>query len=327
MFNIRTDLAIEAREIYRETAVKKEEEAPGIICETDGDDDIVITRVQITSEEGERALGKKMGRYITLEIPRLKQNDPELQIKATEALCHELRRMIGEDEDRITLVAGLGNSKITPDSLGPKVISSLMVTRHLFSNLPEGVGEGLSPVCALAPGVLGLTGIETGEIIRGVAERVSPQLVIAVDSLASRRMDRVSTTIQIADTGISPGSGVGNRRQTLDEESLGVPVIAVGVPMVVDAATIANDSIDQVIDALIEQTDKDKDFYKLLKGIDKDQKHRLISEVLPESVGSMMVTPKEVDFIADRVSKILANGINLCLHRDLTQEEINAFVS
>lgn len=324
MYSVRTDLAIEAREIYREGA-QIEDEVPGVEAQEEGDDEMRVTRVKISSPEGEKAMNKKMGSYITIEIPSLKENNPEIVEKATHLLKQELSMLLGGRENKTALIAGLGNSKITPDSIGPKVVSSLVVTRHLFSNMPEEFCAGLAPVCAIAPGVLGVTGIETGEIIRAVAQNVKPDFIIAVDALASRRMDRVSTTIQIADTGISPGSGVGNKRQELSEETLGVPVIAIGVPMVVDAATIANDTIDCVIDALIELSDTDKEFYKILKDIDREQKHTLIQSVLSDS--PLMVTPKEIDAISERVSKILANGINLALHKDITMEEINGFVS
>jgi len=230
--NVRTDLALESAELYWETA---EEAIGGVEWEEGGDSEIRITRVSIQSEEGERALGKKQGNYITIEMPSLMESDPSVQKRASRYLSEELSAMAGQS--RLTLVAGLGNSEITPDSLGPKVIPRLVVTRHLFTNFPEAV-EHLAPVCALAPGVLGVTGIETGEIIKGVAERVKPDLVIVVDALASRKTERVSTTIQIADTGISPGSGVGNKRKAINKETVGVPVIAIGVPMVVDAALL-----------------------------------------------------------------------------------------
>jgi spore protease len=326
MYSVRTDLAIEAREIYKQE-FKDTEEVPGIECDSDEADGIKITRVKITTEEGEKALSKKRGSYITIEIPDLAQNDAELFEKAAHVLSNELIKLVGDDENKVTLVAGLGNREITPDSLGPRVVSSLVVTRHLFHNLPESITEGMGSVCAMAPSVLGLTGIETGEILRGVSKRVDPDLIIAVDALAARDIGRVCTTIQIADTGISPGSGVGNRRQELNKESMGIPVIAIGVPMVVDAATIANDSIDKVIDALIENTEEGKEFYQILKNIDKDEKYKLISEVMPPKTGGLIVTPKDIDYIAERVSKIVANGINFSLHKNITAEEIASYVS
>lgn len=318
--NVRTDLAIESAELYWEAA--EAQEIPGVKCEEGGDGEIKITRVDIINEEGEQAIGKKRGRYVTIEMPSLLESDPSVQQKASQLLSQELSAMMGST--KLTLVAGLGNSEITPDSLGPKVIPRLVVTRHLFSHLPQAV-EHLAPVCALAPGVLGITGIETGEIIKGVAERVGPDLVIVVDALASRKTERVSTTIQIADTGISPGSGVGNKRKAINQETVGVPVIAIGVPMVVDAATIANDTIDLVIDALAR--DAKGDFYDMLQSLDRDEKHALIRESLPKEMGGMMVTPKDVDALSEKIAHVVANGINLALHKGITEAEIAAFVS
>lgn len=316
----RTDLALEGAEFYWETG--NEKEIPGVKCEEDGDDEVRITRVDILDEKGEETIGKKKGRYITIEMPSLLESEPSVMQKASRFLAEELSKII--NLPRLTLVAGLGNSEITPDSLGPKVIPRLVVTRHLFSNMPEAV-EHLAPVCALAPGVLGITGIETGEIIKGVCQRVQPDLVIVVDALASRKTERVSTTIQIADTGISPGSGVGNKRKSIDKETIGVPVIAIGVPMVVDAATIANDTIDLVIDTLAKEAEGD--FYDMLQNLDREEKHALIRQSLPKEMGNMIVTPKDVDALSEKIAHVVANGINLALHPSITEEEIKAFVS
>ena len=310
MYNIRTDLAIEARDIYQESS--RLDEIPGIESEDEELDGINITRVRVTSEEGEKAIGKRKGTYITLESSALRENNPEEAEKITNALTNELKKLLGDCENKSVLVAGLGNSRITPDSIGPKTVSNLVVTRHLFSAMPSEFCDGLSHVCAIAPGVLGVTGIETGEIIKGVTDRVQPDFIIAVDALASRKMDRVSTTVQISDTGISPGSGVGNRRKALDIDTLGVPVIAIGVPMVVDAATIAIDTLDALAGAVNGD-------------ISDNQKESLIRSVISDT--QTMVTPKEIDLIAERISKILANGINFALHKELTAEEISVFVN
>lgn len=309
MYNIRTDLAIEARDIYKESS--KLDDIPGIESEEEDRGNISITRVRVVNEEGEQAIGKKVGMYITIETPALRKNNPEESEKITNILKDELQKILGDCENKNVLVAGLGNSRITPDSIGPKTVSNLVVTRHLFSAMPQEFCEGLSHVCAIAPGVLGVTGIETGEIIRGVTERVRPDVIIAVDALASRKMDRVSTTIQIADTGISPGSGVGNKRKALDKDTLGIPVIAIGVPMVVDAATIAIDTLDAFIGAMNNSAILD------------NQKESLIRSVVSDT--QTMVTPKDIDSIAERISKILANGINFALHKGLTSEEISVF--
>ena len=170
-----------------------------------------------------------------------------------------------------------------------------MVTRHLLEYLPDQVDEGVRPVCAVAPGVLGITGIETGEIVKGIVDRIRPDYVIAIDALAARKLERVNTTIQIADTGIAPGSGVGNKRMELSEDTLGVPVLAIGIPTVVDAATMANDTIDMVLDSLIEQAQQGTDFYNMMKNIDRNEKYSLIREVLEPYAGNLIVTPKEID--------------------------------
>ena len=224
------------------------------------------------------------------------------------------------------LVIGLGNWNVSPDSLGPKVVSKLMVTRHLLQYVPEEVEHGVRPVCAISPGVLGITGIETGEIIRGIVDRLRPDCIIAIDALASRKLDRVNTTIQIADTGVSPGSGVGNKRMDISRETLGVPVIAIGVPTVVDAATIANDTIDKVIDAFIHKSGEEKQFYTMLKNIDRDEKYQMIQEVLDPYTGNLVVTPKETDEVVERIAKVIANGLNISLHQGITLNDVGRYI-
>ena len=316
--NVRTDLALENAELYWETG--EDHEIPGVSFTEEKMGEVRITRVEVLDEEGEGAVGKPKGNYITIEIPSLLESDSEMFLKAAKCLSRELLKLI--KRPKLCLVAGLGNSEITPDSLGPKVIPRLVVTRHLYSNMPEEV-KNLSPVCALAPGVLGVTGIETGEIIKGVCDRIKPDLVIVVDALASRKTERVSTTIQIADTGISPGSGVGNKRKAVSLETIGVPVIAVGVPMVVDAATIANDTIDLVIDTLIKEAEGE--FYTMLQSLDREEKHTLIRSALPERMGGMMVTPKDIDALSDKIAHVISMGLNFALHPDITEAEITAF--
>ena len=207
--------------------------------------------MKIVDERGEKIIGKPIGTYITIESPELIHFDEDTEEKTSRLFSEELSYLINPDSNKTILVVGLGNWNVTPDALGPKVVSKLMITRHLKELMPEQVEEGVSTVCALSPGVLGITGIETGEIILGVASQIKPDVIIAIDALASRKMERVSTTIQLSNTGISPGSGVGNKRMGLNEKLLGVPVIAVGVPTVVDAATMANDTIDLVIDKIL----------------------------------------------------------------------------
>lgn len=328
--SIRTDLVMEAHELLKENEFRQGpsgmREPPGVDVEHDGNDNIKVTRVKVTSPAGEASIGKPMGNYVTLEIPGLKENDQVLYEQTCRALASELIRVLDLDEKTVILVVGLGNWNVTPDSLGPKVVSGLMVTRHLLEYVPEQVDKGVRPVCAIAPGVLGITGIETGEIVRGIIDRVKPNIVLAVDALASRKTERVNTTIQIADTGISPGSGVGNKRMELSKKTLGVPVIAIGVPTVVDAATMASDTIDLVIDSLIKESREDAHFYNILKNIDREQKYHLIREALWPYVGDLIVTPKEIDDTVDRISKVIANGLNIALHQGITLNDVNRYV-
>jgi len=328
--NVRTDLTLEAHELLREKAVREQESQqniPGIEVENSGDERIKITRVRVTSPEGEKAIGKPMGNYITLEIPGLRENDQELYEDTCKALAKELTGILKLEEKTLTLVVGLGNWNVTPDALGPKVVSSMMVTRHLLEYLPDQVDEGVRPVCAVAPGVLGITGIETGEIIKGIVDRVRPDYIIAIDALASRKIERVNTTIQIADTGIAPGSGVGNKRMELSKDTLGIPVIAIGVPTVVEAATMANDTIDLVLDSMIEQAPQGTEFYNMMKSIDREEKYQMIKEVLEPYVGNLIVTPKEVDDAVRRISKVIANGLNIALHQGITLDDVNRYVN
>lgn len=322
MRNIRTDLAIEARELFKDS----NHEIPGVEVETEKSEDISVTRVKIVEEVGARIMGKAKGNYITLEVPRLRENDKDLQEDVSRAIAAEMIRLVTLDDDSVILVVGLGNWNVTPDALGPRVIEHLLVTRHIKEYVPEQIDEGVRSVCAIAPGVLGVTGIETSEIIKGIVEKVQPNLVIAIDALASRKMERVSTTVQIADTGINPGSGVGNNRKELSQESLGVPVIAIGVPTVVDAATMANDTIDLVIDSLIENAGKDSPFYNLLKNMNRDDKSKLIDELLAPFIGNLMVTPKEVDRLIEDISAVIANGLNVALHPGIEMDDIDRFI-
>jgi spore protease len=288
---------------------------------------MTISRVRIKDEEGSKAMGKPIGYYVTLEVPRLKEKDPALTEEVSKNMADELERMVEIPIEATILVIGLGNWNVTPDSLGPKVIEKLIVTRHLIEYMPGkfNTKKGIRPVCALAPGVLGITGIETGDIIRGLVEKVKPDFIIAIDALASRSMERISTTIQIADTGIYPGSGVGNKRMGITRQNMGVPVVAIGVPTVVDAATMANDTLDMLIGQFIRQAKPGSDFYKLLENLDKEEKYNLIREVMSPFVGQLVVTPKEIDSLIDNTAKTLAGGLNLALHPGIQYDEVSTF--
>lgn len=324
MISIRTDLAVEMRELYKKDSGK---EVPGVEVEVEKDEeDINITTVIVKDDEGARIMGKPIGTYITMDVPGIKHYDADLHDRISRAVAKQLVKVVKLEKDQTALVVGLGNWNVTPDSLGPKVVSKLMVTRHLKKYMPEVLEDGINPVCAISPGVLGITGIETAEIIQGIVDKVKPDVVIVIDALASRKMDRVATTIQIGNTGINPGSGVGNRRMELTKNTMGVPVIAIGVPMVVDAATMANDTIDMMVDNLIEQSRDNKAFYSMLKSVDKEEKHRMIREILNPYIGNLMVTPKEVDALIEDISKTIANGINIALHKSIELKDINRYV-
>lgn len=324
MLNIRTDLAVEAKEIYEEENKGK---IPGVEVRDYVEQDIKVTEVSILDDVGEKVMNKPKGKYITLEIPEVTAYDQEGLEEISKVFAKVLSNLVKLDESMTAMVVGLGNWNITPDALGPRVVDKIMVTRHLKQLIPDQIDEGIRPVCALAPGVLGLTGMETGEIIKAVSEKIKPNLIICVDALASRRLERVNRTIQIGNTGISPGSGIGNKRMEISERALGIPVIAIGVPTVVDAATIANDSIDMVLDEMIHGATQGGKFYSMLKSIDRTEKERMIQELLRPYVGSLVVTPKDVDMVIDSVSKILSSGINIALQPALELREINQYVN
>lgn len=320
----RTDLALEAHEIYTEE--QHVDEIGGVDIKTFEKDRVSVTRVKIHNKDGSKALKKPVGDYVTLEIPEYVHETREHFDSIIKIFSDELKRMMPKrTKDSVTLVVGLGNRNITADALGPKVVDGLLVTRHLFDLMPDDISEGVVPVCALSPGVLGITGIETNEIIKGVVQRVKPDVIIAIDALASRSISRVMTTIQLSNTGIKPGAGVGNERGGLDLETLGVPVIAIGVPTVVDAATMANDTIDMVIESISSHTDKNTGFYKMLQNIDKREKYHLIDEVLKQSFVNLVVTPKEVDEIIDDLAEIISDGINICMHSCINTQNVSRY--
>ncbi|WMJ82321.1 GPR endopeptidase [Clostridium sp. MB40-C1] len=324
MSNVRTDLAVEAKEIYEE---QNKGQISGVEINEYIENDMKVIDVKITNEVGERSMGKPVGEYITIEMPEFVQYDKDVMDDVGKTLAKALSEIINIEKSMTALVVGLGNWNVTPDALGPKVISRLMVTRHLKELVPDSIDENIRPVCAISPGVLGLTGIETSEIVKSLCDKIKPNLIICIDALASRKTERVNRTIQIGNTGISPGSGIGNKRMEISENTLGVPVIAIGVPTVVHAATLANDTIDLAIDEMIKQSTKGSQFYNMLKSLDKEEKEKLINEVLYPHVGELVVTPKDVDIVIDSVSKIIANGINIALQPALGIEDINKYVN
>lgn len=248
----RTDMAVERRDLYR-TANKLEDEIKGIECEEEKIDDITITRVKITNEDGERALDKRRGNYVTIDVKRINNITTEKEEQIIDTFSKELNNIIGKhvNKNEEILIVGLGNLYSTPDSLGSKVVQNIEITRHIKIYLPNAIDKNTRSVSAITPGVLGTTGIETVEIVRGIVDNIKPKLVIAIDSLCSKNIDRINKSIQISDTGIVPGGGVGNRQAELSERTLNIPVISVGIPTVLDAATIVIDTLnacDMIID-------------------------------------------------------------------------------
>lgn len=311
MYNFRTDMADERRDIYKK-ANKLEGDIPGIeTIEKISNENIKSSVVKIINEEGEKAIGKPIGTYVTVDIKNLRLADDDEIENASNIISEELASIVDEKigkQDEI-LVVGLGNQFVTPDALGPKVSQEIEVTRHLLKYAPECVIKGARSVCTIATGVLGTTGIETFEIIKGVVDNIKPKLIIVIDSLASKSIERISSTIQISDTGIVPGAGVGNTRKELSKNTLGVPVIAIGVPMVVDVATITNDCLDIFIENLQSQA-KSNDYLNNLKNQDNYEE---IKTALNPRDYNMIVTPKEVDDLIENMKNIVAKSINYAI--------------
>jgi spore protease len=313
--NVRTDLALEAHEAYGAKpprGVRVTEERP--------EEGILVTRVHVLSAEGAKALGKPEGHYVTIESRRLRHHDREHAMVVGKVLSRELEAMVRSSQPETVLVVGLGNWNATPDSLGPKVVGRVLVTRHLQGVLPDDLKGRLRSVAALAPGVLGLTGVETSEIVRGMVERVEPGLVVAIDALAAAHIERILTTIQVADTGIHPGSGVGNHRSGLTEETLGCPVIAVGVPTVVHATTIAEAALDALVRTL--NRDPAGELARALDDLDRDE---VLQRSLTSSLGELMVTPKEIDVQVEDLSRLIAGAVNTCLHPGIDLGEFSLY--
>ncbi len=323
----RTDLAIEISDALR---LDKDEayEIPGVEVKQKSFEDsrLSITRVRILNEEGERSMGKPKGDYITIESPSLKENNPKLH----EEVIYMLKEAIGSllpkknTGSLSVLVIGLGNRFATPDTLGPKVANQVFVTRHIALKAPELLDEGICHLSSFAPSVMGLTGIETAEIIGGVVENVKPDCVIAIDALAARSASRINSTIQITNTGISPGAGVGNQRKVLDEKTIGCKVIAVGVPTVVDTATLVADAFGELV-RHIQAQDEHSPLFDSLNELSEEEHYRLVKEILYPEISDLFVTPKEIDEIMEYLASIIANGINLAVHPGMTLKDINKY--
>lgn len=289
----RTDLALEAQALCRDSAALS-----GVISRETMRDGFPVTTVEVTTEAGAKAIGKPLGRYVTLELDPLLRRQPGAFERAAAALSAELRTFL---PDGPALVVGLGNRAITPDLLGPLVLDHLLVTRHLVSAAAGHFGD-YRPVAALAPGVLSATGMESAEITAAVSSALRPACVVVVDALASRGLSRLCRTVQLSDAGISPGSGVGNHRRALDRDSLGIPVLSVGVPTVVDAATLTCDLLDEVGQEVYEPDS--------LAGLGAD----------------LFVTPREIDAQVASLSKLLGYSLSMALNPHLTVEDLLALL-
>ncbi len=310
---IRTDLALEAREMINEKKSEKMKEnnslPEGMFVDTTENEYVTITEIQIKSDEAMNAIGKKKGKYITLELKQSLLDTIDIQENTAMILAEEIKKVINETAKNSPqfMIVGLGNRNITADSLGPKVTDKIVVTRHIKNlqnkknNENLGIDNRLGNICAIAPGVMGVTGIETSEIIKGMISTIKPDLLLVIDALASRKATRVNSTIQISDTGIVPGSGVGNHRMELSKEVLGIPVISVGVPTVVDALTLVKDILDV----------EERDFTELENN---------------DNIANMIVTPKNIDIAIERISDVLASAINMAIHQGFKMQEINEYL-
>lgn len=298
MFTKRTDLALEARELWQESA-ERTSRLSGVKATKTKLEGYLLTRVDILNEKGAQALGKPQGSYLTIDLTTFWQRKADFFERAVRAVGGQLRTML--PQEGAALVVGLGNPSMTPDAVGPLAADSVLITRHLISAMPRHF-SGFRPVAVFRAGVLGTTGVESAEAVRGLAAQVQPSFIIVIDALASRRCERVCTTVQLSDTGIVPGSGVGNHRAALNQETLGVPVFAVGVPTVVDAATLAADLLEE---SGFTEIDEEK-----LRG----------------GRENLMVTPRDIDQQVRDLGKVIGYGINWAL-QDLEIEEINALLS
>ena len=296
MLDFRTDLADE-----RLNECKKAGEIEGISSENVNlDNSLKVTKVKVLNEKGKKKIGKEIGTYITLEIQNIDVISKEELENISKILAEQLKELVKGYNS--ILVVGLGNIDTTADSIGPKTIKDLSITRHLKKYAPELIKENAKEISGIAPGVLGTTGIETQEILKGIVEKVKPDAIIAIDALISRDISRLFKTIQISDTGITPGAGVGNTRKEISKKTMGIPVIAIGVPTLVEAATIVADSIELI--------SKQFEEFKDLKEASKEDKYRLIKAVLEPSKFNLAVTPKEVDSLVDNMKLVIAHGIN-----------------
>lgn len=314
-YNIHTDLAVESKERFKGDDI--EISGVKVYEKTDDKHNVKLTKVEIISPEGANIMRKPMGKYVTIEAMDILENqvDSKRKKEIGHVLARELFYMLPvrrkeELKNLSVLVVGLGNKDVTPDALGPYVVANLEVTRHIFmlKNI-HGKSKGIS---AMIPGVMAQSGMESAEMVEGIVGKIKPDVVIAIDALAAGSSKRLNSTIQLADTGINPGSGIGNRRKALSKETLGVPVIAIGIPTVIHAATIVGDTMDQMLKVLSTYPHiKENAGFKEMQLFDGNERINLIKELMDENLVNMFVTPKDIDESIQFMSEIVAYGINI----------------
>ena len=304
--NFTTDMADERVDTYKK--INNLTEINGVKVESKTYEFVTTTTVDVLNENGANALSKEIGKYITMEIKDIKYLDEDSKNKIVKELSKQIKVLMGDDKEKSVLVVGLGNIYVTPDALGPKVIQDVEITRHFINFAKELVEPNTRCVSGISPGVLGTTGIETSEIVTSVSSIVKPDIVIVIDSLASQSMHRLGTTIQLSNTGITPGAGVRNKRQGINEKTLNVPVIAIGVPTVVDLGTIIDEGLDLFIGKLQEKAESNEYLNKL-----KEQdNYEEIKEALEPNDYNMIVTPKEIDDLIENMKDVIAKRNKLC---------------
>lgn len=327
-YSVRTDLAVESKELAETVHGGP---LSGIHEEVEEQDGIKITRLDVENEQASRQIGRLVGHYVTLEVPGLRSHDSDLQERVAAAFSKEFiafLEKIGVRTGATILVVGLGNWNVTPDALGPLVVENVVVTRHYFELAPDQVAPGYRKVSAIAPGVLGITGIESSEIVQGIVDRTKPDVIIAIDALASRSLERVNTTIQIADIGIHPGSGIGNKRKGLTKEILGIPCIAIGVPTVCYASTIVNNVFDLMKSHFNGENgntqSNTKQIMGLLTDLSEGERLGLVKEILEPLGHDLIVTPKEIDEFIEDIANVIASGLNISLHQAIDKDNVAA---
>ncbi len=316
MYQIRTDLALETQEKMQEDKV----ELKGVrYFEEEVGKNLIVSTVVIETENGAKTMGKPKGTYITIEAGNMDEEDEDYHREVSVQLANIIKELIPiKKKEFSVLVVGLGNRAVTPDSLGPRVVDNLSITRHILNEYGRFAfgKEGVNRISSIVPGVMAQTGMESMEIVAAVVKETKPDFVVVVDALAARNTKRLNRTIQVTDTGINPGSGVGNHRHGLNEKSLGVPVIAIGIPTVVDAATIVNDTMSALLTAL-NQNEEWRKISNSMKELNEAEKYELIRELLSPGLNIMFVTPKDIDESVKRLSYTISEGINLAFAEDI----------